>query len=349
MGKFIRVVSERARVVASEGLWLEDAALQQLAIASQLPGMRRAVGLPNLQAAHGYPAGAAFFSSGRFYPALCGAGIGCGVSLWQTGLAISQARVDLLSQQLHQAGDLRAAPEADELARLPALDAALPAELAALAQRLAQAGLARSWLRTLGAVGAGTHLLELQAAVQVDEPALYEGAGLLARQLQLVVRDGAQAVGQHVLEAHLAAHGHAGLAQGTPQAQAYLRQHDAVLAWARLHRKMIALRVALRLRCEAAPVLDVHYNQLSADCIDGEGGWLHRRDAYPTDQGPVLLPGLDGGHSYLIRPLPVADGVSLQSLAHGGRKDGVLDSMEGAGLVRVMAKSRPVLSYAAAG
>eukprot|EP01032_Pedospumella_encystans_P004956 gene4956-5889_t len=79
MGKYIRVVSERAAVVASDKLWLEDAALQQLAITSQLPGMRRAVGLPDLHPGRGYPVGAAFFSVGRFYPALCGGDIGCGV------------------------------------------------------------------------------------------------------------------------------------------------------------------------------------------------------------------------------------------------------------------------------
>jgi len=390
MGKYIRVVSDRAAVVASDKLWLEDAALQQLAITSQLPGMRRAVGLPDLHPGRGYPVGAAFFSVGRFYPALCGGDIGCGVGLWQTDLAIGKVSLDKLDKQI---GNLDAPPAADELARLQALAPWLGAELAALEARLRQAGLDPACMRALGTIGLGNHFVELQAVVQVDEPALFEGAGLVGRALQLVVHSGSRGLGGAVLRAHVDAHGHAGLEQGTPQAHAYLLQHDAALAFARLNRKMIALRMRQRLRCEAAPVLDVHHNLIAPDVIEGEQGWLHRKGANPADAGPVLLPGSRDDHSYLIRPLPVADSVSLQSLAHGaGRKwargdckdrlvrkatpaqlartsfggrvicadraliyeeapqaykdaGSVLASMEGAGLVRVMAKSRPVLTY----
>ncbi|KQW96892.1 hypothetical protein ASC94_08750 [Massilia sp. Root418] len=390
MGKYIRVVSDRAAVVASDNLWLEDAALQQLAITSRLPGMRRAVGLPDLHPGRGYPVGAAFFSAGRFYPALCGGDIGCGVGLWQTDLAVSKVRLDKLDKQI---GNLDAPPDEDELDRLQAHAPGLDAELAALAARLRQAGLEPGSLRALGTIGLGNHFVELQAVVQVDEPALFEGTGLVGRALQLVVHSGSRGLGGAILRAHVDAHGHAGLAEGTPEAQAYLLRHDAALAFARLNRKLIALRVALRLRCEAEPVLDVHHNLVTPDVIEGEAGWLHRKGANPADAGPVLLPGSRDDHSYLIRPLPVADSLSLQSLAHGaGRKwargdckarlerkatpaqmartsfggrvicadraliyeeapqaykdaDSVLGSMLDAGLVRVMAKSRPVLTY----
>lgn len=390
MGKYIRVVSDRAAVVASDNLWLEDAALQQLAITSRLPGMRRAVGLPDLHPGRGYPVGAAFFSAGRFYPALCGGDIGCGVGLWQTDLAVSKVRLDKLDKQI---GNLDGPPSEEELERLDALAPGLDAELAALAGRLEHAGLGPASMRALGTIGLGNHFVELQAVVQVDEPALFEGAGLVGRALQLVVHSGSRGLGGAILRAHVDKHGHAGLAEGTPEARAYLLQHDAALAYARLNRKMIALRVRQRLRCEAEPVLDVHHNLVTPDVIEGEAGWLHRKGANPADAGPVLLPGSRDDHSYLIRPLPVADSVSLQSLAHGaGRKwargdckarlerkatpaqlertsfggrvicadraliyeeapqaykdaCSVLGSMVDAGLVRVMAKSRPVLTY----
>ena len=390
MGKYIRVVSDRAAVVASDNLWLEDAALQQLAITSRLPGMRRAVGLPDLHPGRGYPVGAAFFSAGRFYPALCGGDIGCGVGLWQTDLAVSKVRLDKLDKQI---GNLDGPPSEEELERLDALAPGLDAELAALAGRLRDAGLDPASMRALGTIGLGNHFVELQAVVEVDEPALFEGAGLVGRALQLVVHSGSRGLGGAILRAHVDKHGHAGLAEGTPEARAYLLQHDVALAYARLNRKMIALRVRQRLRCEAEPVLDVHHNLVTPDVIEGEAGWLHRKGANPADAGPVLLPGSRDDHSYLIRPLPVADSVSLQSLAHGaGRKwargdckarlerkatpaqlertsfggrvicadraliyeeapqaykdaCSVLGSMVDAGLVRVMAKSRPVLTY----
>src|SRR5256885_2565359 len=58
-------------VFANRGVWIEDAAIQQLqTTARNLAGMRAAVGLPDLHPGRGYPVGAAFFSVGRFYPAL---------------------------------------------------------------------------------------------------------------------------------------------------------------------------------------------------------------------------------------------------------------------------------------
>ena len=68
--------------------------------------MRRVVGLPDLHPGRGYPVGAAFFSVGRFYPALVGNDIGCGMALgkpawppascrrtnWKSAWAISTCR-----------------------------------------------------------------------------------------------------------------------------------------------------------------------------------------------------------------------------------------------------------------
>src|SRR2546427_8013462 len=72
-------------VFANRGVWIEDAAIQQLqTTARNLAGMRAAVGLPDLHPGRGYPVGAAFFSVGRFYPALVGGDIGCGMSLYST-------------------------------------------------------------------------------------------------------------------------------------------------------------------------------------------------------------------------------------------------------------------------
>ena len=80
---FVKSVSDRACVVASDTTWMEDAALQQLLTTSQLEGMQRVAGMPDLHPGRGYPVGAAFFSTGRFYPALVGNDIGCGMALWQ--------------------------------------------------------------------------------------------------------------------------------------------------------------------------------------------------------------------------------------------------------------------------
>ena len=100
MSDFIRTISDRVTVIASSRLWLEDAAIEQARKTSQLAGMQRVVGLPDLHPGRGYPVGAAFFSTGHLYPALVGNDIGCGMGLWQTDIATSRAKLDKLDKQL---------------------------------------------------------------------------------------------------------------------------------------------------------------------------------------------------------------------------------------------------------
>ncbi|UUZ54669.1 RtcB family protein [Massilia sp. H-1] len=63
-----------------------------------------------------------------------------------------------------------------------------------------------------------------------------------------------------MLRSHVDAFSHAGLAEGTPEAAAYLAQHDAAVRFARLNRFLIAARIFQRLRCDGKPVLDVDHN-----------------------------------------------------------------------------------------
>src|SRR5579859_3866204 len=74
------------RIVSGAQSWIEGAAVAQLEAAARLPGMRLAIGLPDLHAGRGHPIGAAFVSE-LLYPHLVGTDIGCGVGLWQTGLS----------------------------------------------------------------------------------------------------------------------------------------------------------------------------------------------------------------------------------------------------------------------
>ncbi len=48
----------------------------------------------------GYPIGAAFFSKNKVYPALVGNDIGCGMGLWQTSLKTNKVNLDKLSKKL---------------------------------------------------------------------------------------------------------------------------------------------------------------------------------------------------------------------------------------------------------
>jgi release factor H-coupled RctB family protein len=389
MGNFLKIFSDRVSVIASARLWLEDAAVQQLLTTAQLPGMQQVVGLPDLHPGRGYPVGAAFFSSGRFYPALVGNDIGCGMRLAQTDIPISKVKLDKLDKQL---GNLDGAIDDEEWAVLKNRDAGLQAHINALTQRMAQAGLDLSQLRSLGTIGGGNHFVELQVIDEIRDAAAFECSGLSLKKLQILVHSGSRGLGQEILRTHVDAFGHAGLPDNGADAAHYLAQHDAALDFARLNRAVIALRVASRLHCSAAPVMDIHHNLLTPAQVNGQSGWLHRKGATPSDQGLVMLPGSRGDYSYVLAP--IGDGqASLSSLAHGaGRKwartdckgrlfklfspdnlsrtpmgsrvicndkaliyeeapqayknvDSVLDCLEGAGLVRAVARSKPVLTY----
>src|SRR5256885_9327909 len=98
-------------VFANRGVWIEDAAIQQLqTTARNLAGMRAAVGLPDLHPGRGYPVGAAFFSVGRFYPALVGGDIGCGMSLYSTELAAHKTSAPKLEKANRKRQPLNSIP-----------------------------------------------------------------------------------------------------------------------------------------------------------------------------------------------------------------------------------------------
>ncbi|WP_426106220.1 RNA ligase RtcB family protein [Massilia sp. TSP1-1-2] len=387
MGNFVQQISDRVSIIASERLWLEDAAIQQAKTTSLLPGMQRVVGLPDLHPGRGYPVGAAFFSTGRFYPALVGNDIGCGMALWQTDILAGKAKLDKLDKQI---GNLDEVMDEDEWA---SLDEGMLARLAQLTALMQAAGLDPAHLRSLGTIGKGNHFAELQVIDAVEAPDVLAATALAPKCLQLLVHSGSRGLGQQVLRAHVDAFSHAGLAEGSEEALAYLLQHDAAVRFAELNRSLIAARMFNRLRCTGEAVLEVNHNTVNATCIDGVQGWLHRKGATPSDGPLVVLPGSRDDYSYLIEPLVEVGSLSLHSLAHGaGRKwmrtdckgrldriatpaqlsrtsmggrvicndraliyeeapqayknvDSVLACLVGAGLARVVARSRPLLTY----
>lgn len=388
MGNFIQHLSDRVAIVASTRLWLEDAALQQAKTTASLPGMARVVGLPDLHPGRGYPVGAAFFSTGWVYPALVGNDIGCGMTLWQTGLLAGKVKLDKLDKQI---GNLDEPFDNDEWEALAQADATLAERRDALSRALTAAQLDTSHLRSLGTIGRGNHFAELQSIDQVTCADTVARAGLAGKSLQLLVHSGSRGLGQAILASHVAAFGHAGLAEA--EATVYLQQHAAAVRFAELNRALIGARILHRLRTDGVRVLDVNHNTVVPAQVDGQQGWLHRKGATPSDQGLVMLPGSRDDYSYMLEPVAANGALSLHSLAHGaGRKwqrtdckdrllriaspeqlsrtsfggrvicndraliyeeasqayknvDSVLDCLVGAGLARVVYRSKPVLTY----
>ncbi len=100
MGTCIRNLSDGIVLIAADDTWIEGKAIQQLETSARLPGMQRVAGMPDLHPGRGYPVGAAFFSTGWLYPALVGNDIGCGMALWRTDIGVAKLNLDKLEKRL---------------------------------------------------------------------------------------------------------------------------------------------------------------------------------------------------------------------------------------------------------
>lgn len=79
----------------------DPVAVDQLKATAALDGMGRVVGLPDLHAGNGIAVGAAFWSPDRIWPHLVGSDIGCGMALWETSLPVRKFRVGQVERKLH--------------------------------------------------------------------------------------------------------------------------------------------------------------------------------------------------------------------------------------------------------
>lgn len=287
------------RLIASADSWIEGEALRQLEQTAALPGMRAAVGLPDLHPGKGYPIGAAFLAD-RLYPALVGNDIGCGMALWQT------------DQPTHKLKPERAA------ARLTGLEGPWDGDLEHW-QR-AQGLASTAFDSALGTIGGGNHFAEVQAVEEIQDSETFAALALEKDRLLLLVHSGSRGLGESVLRAVIDTQGYRGLEPDADPARAYLKQHDQALHWAEANRQLIAKRLLDALGLDAERRLDVWHNLVQPVDWAGEPLWLHRKGAAPADRGPIVIPGSRGTLSYLVQPGTDND-ASLRSLAHGaGRK-----------------------------
>ncbi len=277
--------------------------MQQLERTAQLPGMLRAVGMPDLHPGKGSPIGAAFLSEGVVYPALVGNDIGCGMGLWMLDVPARKTQLDKWEKRLR---GLEQPWDDDAPAWLAAHDAA-PC----------------GFEDALGTIGGGNHFAELQRVERVLDESELARLNLDAGAVLLLVHSGSRGLGESVLQTHLAAHGHPGVDADGDSGQAYLHAHDRAVRWAVANRALIAHRLGSLIGASGTRLLDACHNHVEAQELGGRRCWLHRKGATPATVGAIVIPGSRGAWSYLVVPLlpPEQPDRGLFSLAHGaGRK-----------------------------
>ena len=299
MGNTLHSVGEHVSYIATESTWIESKAIQQLQTTANLPDMVSVVGMPDLHPGRGYPIGAAFFSAKRFYPALVGNDIGCGMSLFQTDIKRAKVNLDKLEKQLSEMTD--------------------HAPLEWLNEHVPESMKSHDFMTSLSTIGGGNHFAEFQSVDKIINQELFEQSGLDKQKLLLLVHSGSRGLGQSILRQHVEQHSHNGLDEQSDDAKTYLKAHQDALQFAQINRQLIGLRMMQQVKASGEQRFDLNHNLVEPSCIDGIDGWLHRKGATPSDRGFVVIPGSRGDYSYLVAP--VASDLSLNSLAHGaGRK-----------------------------
>jgi release factor H-coupled RctB family protein len=293
-------VTPKVRLIASSNNWMEGAAVRQLEKTAALPGMRLAVGLPDLHPGKGSPIGAAFAVEGCLYPALVGNDIGCGIGVWRTGLGARKLKLDALSDRLRN------------------LDSSWDGDAH---QFLCARGIEPSgYEHSLGTIGGGNHFAELQAVDSIQGVELCEQLGITRDSVYLCVHSGSRGFGESILRDHVAQFGFGSLTLGTGHADQYFERHNHARSWASANRELIAFRVCDRLRTEGARLIDICHNYVEPREVGGRSCWIHRKGAAPSTAGPVLIPGSRGSFTYVVAPTEPRE-ESAFSLAHGaGRK-----------------------------
>lgn len=282
-------MNDKAILISNDKCWMEHTALTQLGNVASLPGVVRAVGLPDLHAGK-TPVGIAVETENRFYPHLIGNDIGCGMGLFQTGCALRKYKQDKFVTKLNHIRALEDIPTENPYEE-------------------------ESPIYDLGTIGGGNHFAEFQAVEEVADEAAFAPLGIDKKQLLLLVHSGSRGYGQRILSEYL---NFEGLTDGSPEAEAYLAKHDNALLWAERNRLLVAQKLMAHLgfSFEVETKLDCHHNFLERK----DGLYIHRKGAVSTQNGLVILPGSRGSLTYILQPAKDTT-LSAHSLSHGaGRK-----------------------------
>ncbi len=282
-------MSIKTVIISNEKCWMEHTALTQLENVAKLPGVVRAVGLPDLHAGQN-PVGIAVETQGRLYPHLVGNDIGCGMGLYQTGCKLAKFKRDKAVMRLNNIRALEDIPGENPTGeQSPILD--------------------------LGTIGGGNHFAEFQRVEQILDEKSFEELGLDKKQLLLLVHCGSRGYGQRILSEYLA---YEGLPTESEEARNYLALHDDALRWAAVNRLVVANKLMqwLSYSAKVETKVDCCHNFVQKQ---GES-FIHRKGAVSALGGPVIIPGSRGSLTYIVKPEP-GNSEACFSLSHGaGRK-----------------------------
>lgn len=306
----------KVTIISGPKSWIEGAAIAQLEKVAELPGIEHVYGMPGVHPGPGHPIDAVFAVRDHLYPHLVGADIGCGMGWWRVNSTPKRPeRWAKKIRSIEQGVD----DPASWLERYG----------------VSPCGFEHS----LGTVGHGNHFAEFLVPDGIMDPQTYAQITNDAPCL-LLVHSGSRGYGEKILFEHTAQYKDAGLPTGTQEAADYITKHEHAMAWAKVNRRVIANRLLDMIGLEAEFLSDIAHNFVAGvltsvtisdkppgvgfdgnKYLTGTTLWYHRKGAIPAYNGPVIIPGSRGAHSYLVEPIPENCVKYGNSLSHGaGRK-----------------------------
>ncbi|WP_432666209.1 RNA ligase RtcB family protein [Wukongibacter baidiensis] len=273
-------MNKRVKIVRSEKSWIESNAVDQLKKASELRGIIRAVGLPDLHVGK-TPVGASYMTKEIIYPHLIGNDIGCGMALFSTGIKKNKFKTHKILKKLERLESL-----GDIDIKNFIEDVKFP------------------FKEKLGTIGSGNHFAEIQEIDTVYNKEALDDIGIDDKNIFLLVHSGSRSYGEQILRECIDKHScQRGLEVSSEGFNEYLTKHNMAMEYGALNRELIAYRFlnAINGR-DSNKLLDSTHNSITEKVINGESYYIHRKGAAPSDVGYVVVAGSRGTKSYIVEP-----------------------------------------------
>jgi len=297
-GSVFLELSGKISIIANEKCWIEQPAEAQLKTVAALPGVARAVGLPDLHPGR-TPVGVAILTDGIIYPHLIGNDVGCGMGLFETGCRVKKFKKERVFKKLNDIESLRVIP----------IENPFPEE---------------SPIFDLGTVGGGNHFAEFQAVEKVYEKDLFDVLEIEKNRILLLVHSGSRGYGERIMNEFS---DFGGIQAESERAKAYMAAHDDALLWASRNRIMVTKKLTdyLGYSLDLRTIIDCGHNFVERY---GEG-YIHRKGAVSAKSGPVVIPGSRGSLTYIVEP-SADTSASMDSLSHGAGQEMDTLALQGA-------------------
>ena len=282
-------LQNKVTVIANEKCMIEQSAIDQFMTAAALPGVTRAVGLPDLHPGK-TPVGVVIETKNIIYPHLIGNDIGCGMGLFETNCRVKKYKQDRFFKKLNDIQSLRDIPAENPYSE-------------------------KSPIPDLGTIGGGNHFAEFQTVEKIYDDEAFQTLNIDRDQVLLLVHSGSRSYGDQIFSDFSDPNG---ISTGSERAEKYLAAHDDALTWAQRNRQIVAHKLTefLGYATDLKMLIDCCHNFMERSCER----YVHRKGAVSALAGSVIIPGSRGSLSYIVEPT-VDTAVSLFSLSHGaGRK-----------------------------